>query len=493
MKENKVKSYNGTMMQYFEWYLPSDCSLWKKVQKEGKELKKAGITALWLPPAYKGNGGIYDVGYTVYDLYDLGEFNQKNTIETKYGTKDDYIKAIKVLKSNGIDAYADISIDHKIGADEVEEVRAIEESNDDRRKDVSGEETILAWTKFNFPGRGDKYSSFKWNSTHFDGVDYDERTKRSAIFRLIGKKWDECVDTEHGNYDFLMGADIELINEQVIKELKTWGKWYVDFTDISGFRIDAAKHISYKFIRDWLETIRKETGRELFTVGEYWNPNINTLVEYINKTEGFMSLFDVPLHYNFFNASRGNGDYDMRNIIKGTLMERQPVKAVTFVENHDTQNGQALSSQVQSWFKPLAYAIILLRGEGYPCIFYGDYYGSLGSDIQPMKSILDKLLYLRKYYAYGKQNDYFDHCDLVGWTREGSEEHKNSGLAVIMTDKERGSKRMYIGKNFASCIFYDYLGNIEEKVVIDDQGYGNFLVNGGSVSAWICEERTKSR
>ena len=31
---------------------------------------------------------------------------------------------------------------------------------------------------------------------------------------------------------------------------------------------------------------------------------------------------------------------------------------------------------VEPWFKPLAYALILLRREGYPCIFYADYYGA---------------------------------------------------------------------------------------------------------------------
>lgn len=28
------------------------------------------------------------------------------------------------------------------------------------------------------------------------------------------------------------------------------------------------------------------------------------------------------------------------------------------------------------WFKPLAYVLILLRRDGYPCIFYADYFGA---------------------------------------------------------------------------------------------------------------------
>ncbi|ASS87131.1 hypothetical protein GLN3_08525 [Geobacillus lituanicus] len=71
-------------MQYFEWYLPDDGTLWTKVANETKNLSSLGITALWLPPAYKGTSRS-DVGYGVYDLYDLGEFNQKGTIRTKCG------------------------------------------------------------------------------------------------------------------------------------------------------------------------------------------------------------------------------------------------------------------------------------------------------------------------------------------------------------------------------------------------------------------------
>lgn len=77
-----------------------------------------------------------------------------------------------------------------------------------------------------------------------------------------------------------------------------------------------------------------------------------------------MSLFDVPLHFNFYAASHGGGGYDMRNILKGTLLEARPDSAVTFVDNHDTQPGQALQSWVDGWFKPLAYALILLRAAG---------------------------------------------------------------------------------------------------------------------------------
>ena len=88
---------NRVIMQYFEWYYPADGSLWKKLTEEAKQLSDLGITAVWTPPACKGEKGKESRGYDIYDFYDLGEFNQKGTIRTKYGTKEEYIRMIETL------------------------------------------------------------------------------------------------------------------------------------------------------------------------------------------------------------------------------------------------------------------------------------------------------------------------------------------------------------------------------------------------------------
>ena len=59
----------------------------------------------------------------------------------------------------------------------------------------------------------------------------------------------------------------------------------------------------------------------------------------------------------------------MSQIFNNTLVQKACMNAVTFVDNHDTQPQQGLQSWVLDWFKPLAYALILLRKDGYPCIF----------------------------------------------------------------------------------------------------------------------------
>lgn len=476
---------NDTIMQYFEWYLPSDSTLWNKLIKDAKHLENIGITHVWLPPAYKGAGGVNDVGYGVYDLYDLGEFNQKGSIPTKYGTKDEYVDAIKILRENNLKVLADIVLNHKMGADETEDVLAVIDDAQNRNISLTEAKPIRVWTRYTFPGRGEKYSKFKWDWTHFHGIDWDENTGTTAIYKFYGKHWDENVDKENGNYDYLMGADIDLNNFDVVSELKKWGKWYLDTTNVDGFRLDAVKHIRGEFFPEWLKELRNYTGRRLFSVGEYWSSNIDVINEYINKTGGCMSLFDVPLHYNFYRASISNGEFNMSQIFDGTIVASNPEKAVTFVDNHDTQLGQALESWILDWFKPLAYSLILLRKNGFPTVFYGDYYGIPEKEISPKQNMLDILLKVRKYYAYGEQYDYFNDRNIIGFTRLGDYDHPNSGLAVVMSDEKGGWVQMNVGKNLANTVFYDCTGNLSETVYVDNDGNGIFYCKDGSVSVWI--------
>ncbi|MDP4143889.1 MAG: alpha-amylase [Bacillota bacterium] len=478
---------NSTLMQYFEWYLPPEGNLWLRLKEDANRLSSIGITALWLPPAYKGEAGIHDVGYGAYDLYDLGEFNQKSSIPTKYGTKQQYLEAIKEVHKYSMKVYADIVLDHKAGADDTEIVNAIRVERNNRNIEIGRPLQIEAWTQFNYTARGDKYSSFKWNWSHFSGVDWDNRTKENSIFKFcdVVKHWTPDVDNEFGNFDYLMHADLNMNNEEVIDELLNWGKWYLDTTDADGFRLDAVKHIKFSFFKNWLKELKSYSPKELFTVGEYWSGDINKLINYINHTDNLISLFDVPLHYNFANASNSYNKFDMRKLSENTLMSAIPDKAVTFVDNHDTEPGQSLESWVQPWFKPLAYTFILTRMNGLPCIFYGDYYGIPFKNQPPLKDILDVIIKVRRDYAYGLQHDYFDDYHCIGWTREGDDLHDSSGLAALITNGTNSTKHMYVGKQHSGKTFYDCTGNIKKEITINDSGFGEFAVNPGSHSIWI--------
>src|SRR5687767_3534465 len=64
---------NGVMLQGFHWFLKRDAfpgagggSLWRFLGDEAERLKRAGVDAVWIPPAYKA---AFDRGASVgYDV-----------------------------------------------------------------------------------------------------------------------------------------------------------------------------------------------------------------------------------------------------------------------------------------------------------------------------------------------------------------------------------------------------------------------------------------
>jgi alpha-amylase len=488
---------NGVMMQCFHWYSPSDGSVWTDLAARAQSLSAAGITSVWLPPAYKGNGGAVDVGYAVYDMYDLGEFNQKESVRTKYGTKEQYLAAVLALQEAGIEVYADAVLNHRMGGDATEVVKATPFPQDDRRHAKGDTREISAYSHFHFAGRQKKHSSFEFHARHFDAVDYDHLSpaERATIYLMEGKSFDSEVAMEMGNFSYLMGCDLDFENQEVRDEVTAWGKWYLDTTGVDGFRLDAVKHIAAWFFPAWLDEMERHAGRDLFIVGEYWTGELAPLLWYLERLGDRSSVFDVPLHYQFHRASR-DANFDMRTLLKGNLTSQRPTQSVTFVDNHDSQPLQALESSVDAWFKPLAYATILLRRDGYPCIFLPDYdgaeYEDVGRDgevhrikLPSHKWLIDKFLHARKHFSWGPQHDYLDHWNRIGWTRLGDAEHPKA-MAVLMSDGPEGSTWMDVGK--PNAVFVDFTEHIKEPVRTNEHGWGEFRCAGGSVSVWLEQE-----
>jgi alpha-amylase len=393
---------------------------------------------------------------------------------------------IDELHKYKISVYLDAVMNHKSWGDYTERFEVVEVNPEERTEDISQPFEIQGWTGYNFPGRDKKYSDFEWHWYHFSGTDYNDAVKKSGIYRILGenKSWSEGVDSENGNYDFLLGNDLDLDHPEVVGELNRWGAWVSKELNLDGMRLDAIKHMSDQFVKQFLESVRKERGDEFYAVGEYWSGDLDSLGRYLGAVDGCIDLFDVPLHYNMFAASQQGKKYDMRQLLQGTLISISSDHAVTFVDNHDSQKGSSLESQIEDWFKPSAYALILLMEKGYPCIFYGDYYDISGKQ-SLHQTIIEILIHTRQKYAFGKQQDYFDDLAVVGFVRAGDNEHPDSGLALLISNGMSGNKIMNVGKKRAGQQWFDLTGNIKDKVVIDKDGNGNFTIKDGKVAVWV--------
>lgn len=103
------------MMQGFYWDVSPGGVWYDSLAYYSEELGKAGFDGIWMPPPGKGFAGGFDVGYTPYDYYDLGEFNSQGTIATRYGTRAQLENAINKLKAAGLEVYMDMVLNHRSG------------------------------------------------------------------------------------------------------------------------------------------------------------------------------------------------------------------------------------------------------------------------------------------------------------------------------------------------------------------------------------------
>jgi alpha-amylase len=486
---------NRTFFQFFHWYAAEE-NLWHFAKDQSQRMSDLGISNVWLPPAFKSARGTHEPGYAAYDLFDLGEFDQRGSVRTKYGTREDYLACIAAFHDKSIGILADIVLNHKVFADEEEAVPVKEVNQENRNETISEEHTIQAYTRFTFPGRQGTYSDYTWDWHSFTGIKVEDKLYIIMNEHTNGT-WEDVMEKDLGNYDFLLGCDIEFRNPAVREELKNWGKWYVETTGVSGFRLDAVKHISTNFFPEWLSFLKETFNRDFLAVGEYWQADPEPLLQYIEATQGMIQLFDVPLHFNFYNASREGDAYDLRQIFDNTLIQHKPEFAITFVDNHDTQPLQDLESWVDTWFKPHAYALILLREQGIPCVFFTDLYGAHyeeEKDGQPVAidltivGELEQMLTARKNIAYGLQRDYIDDANLIGWTRSGTAEQPGSGCAVLLTNKDGGEKQMSMGEAHAGKTLFNLFGDPAHELTLNEAGEVNFYVAPGKVAVWVFKQ-----
>jgi len=92
-------------LQYFE-------TSWKEMQARLPEVVMHGYGVLWLPPPNKGCEGTADIGYAVYDRFDLGDKDQRGTVQTRYGSRKDLEELTKAVHRFGLRVIFDVIMNH---------------------------------------------------------------------------------------------------------------------------------------------------------------------------------------------------------------------------------------------------------------------------------------------------------------------------------------------------------------------------------------------
>ena len=327
----------GVIMQAFYWDCPQadhrEFAWWELVREKVPALAQAGFTALWLPPAHKA-ASIFgpSMGYDPYDYYDLGEFDQKGSVKTWFGSKQELLNLIGTAHAHGLSVLADMVINHNSGADQIE------------LNPITGE---FRWTLFQ-PGSG----KFKrdWECFH------------PGLYET----WDD------GTFGDM--PDLAHRNPYVYGEILKLARWLIEAIGFDGFRYDFVKGYGTWTVTAIQEYRYQRVGQPVrpFGVGENWS-STRAIDNWIHETNAWndnpVSAFDFPLR-EMLKALCDSYGFSLKNFLTWeTVLKEQPQQTVTFVENHDLRDdGQPIIND-----KLLAYSYIFAH-EGYPCVFWKDYF-----------------------------------------------------------------------------------------------------------------------
>ncbi len=345
---------SGVMLQAFYWDVPLDW--YTEVTQKIPEIAAAGFDNIWLPPPSKTMNGRYSMGYDPYDYYDLGEYDQKGSIPTRFGTKADLITLISSAKAAGLHVTADIVMNHNSGGDS-------------------------QWNP----------NTNSYTYTDFSGVASGKFLRGYNDFHPSTYEWAD--EGTFGGY-----PDVAHANPYVWQEFINWGIWLRDQIGFTDWRFDYVKGYHGWMVRDWLTYVGG------YGVGEYWDTNLDLLKGWISSTDYKASAFDFPLYYLLRDMSEGGGYFDMSRLAYAGLAGSDPFHATTFVANHDTNEIFTM--------KEMAYAYILLS-EGYPTVFWRDYFD------WGFKDAINLLISLRSGYAGGSTSVLYSDNDLFIMQRNG--------------------------------------------------------------------------
>ncbi|MEM1258452.1 MAG: alpha-amylase family glycosyl hydrolase [Bacteroidota bacterium] len=105
----------GVMLQAFYWDVEPRFEWWDNITSKLSYYQDIGVNRIWLPPVSKGQSGGFSMGYDPADYFDLGEFYQHNTTETRFGSRGELENLIYTAHDLNIEVIADIVMGHNSG------------------------------------------------------------------------------------------------------------------------------------------------------------------------------------------------------------------------------------------------------------------------------------------------------------------------------------------------------------------------------------------
>ncbi|KHD44749.1 alpha-amylase family glycosyl hydrolase [Streptococcus hongkongensis] len=445
---------------------------WQGIIKKIQDgyLTGMGVSAIWISSPVENSDRIDPSNESAaYHGYWGKDFFRTNK---HFGTEAEFIQLIKVAHDHNIKVVIDFAPNHTSTAEKEGMV---------------------------FPEDGALYK---------DGELVGSFTKDSQkIFNH--ESWTDFTTYENSIYHSLYGlADLNNINPTVDSYMKEAIDKWLDM-GIDGIRVDAVKHMSQGWQKNWLSHIYEK--HNIFTFGEWFSGHTDDefdMTTFANNSG--MGLLD----FRFANAVRNlytkSATFTMSDFYK-VLENRDKVTnevtdQVTFIDNHDMERFASIVSNDKSAINQ-AYAL-LLTSRGVPNIYYGSEQYARGNkdpenrgDMPDFNKdseayqIISKLAPLRKEnlaLAYGTTEQRWINNDVLVFERK-------FGDNVVLVAINRSKTSSFTIENVKTTLGAgDYADQLEQMMKGNDISVSSngtvktFTLQPGGVSVWTSTKVSKA-
>ena len=438
------------LLQGFYWNVPSPVAgnsstwWWDNLASQANTFANDGFSAVWIPPATKawgsgGNSGL-SVGYDIFDDYDLGDKNQFGSIPTRYGNRTQLERACAMFRANGLGIYADIVDSHRDGDDGNFNFRYL-----DAYGNAGG-------------GRFGKSANDFFPNVAMDPNTPDTSTNPDG-------RW---IMPTTGGHTTINGQNWVWADYG----MKQSGVWMTNALDLQGYRFDDVRASPWAWLQSFMN-YGPMAGK--FCVSENWDLNAADLNDWVvNKMANRSTAFDFPLRFNYLvPMCNAPGTFNMASLAGAGLTGVNAAQAVTFVENHDTDNGNTpiITNKI------MGYAYIL-TSPGTPSVFYRDWSTDPGCYGAGMQSSINTLIWIHEKVASGGVTTRSSSSQVYAYERTGG-----SHLLVGLNADTGAAHTVTCATGFGSGkLLHDYTGHSPD-VTTDASGNAVITIpvnNGGA-------------
>jgi hypothetical protein len=488
------------VLQYFE-------ADWDEIYRRTPEIAEIGYDALWIPSPCKspvaGNNKWANVGYSLYDRFDLGDIPQRGTVETRYGNRGQLRNMVDHLHFSDVKIYPDIVFNHNGNGPNFLEYPGMK-PNDFHVKSNAGQ-----------PGgweRAPRMSSYDDISNGYGGTFKEELVSLIDIVTEPDGRFtnnspyapEPSPFVRHpGQYDKYpyQNPGDALPAENVRQMLGRWTAWLGNAMDYDGFRLDAGKHVVREFYgtagqsgsflheAQWNfdqrrgntynagvpDLYRNEVRRkDMLMFNEIFTGSSATLDYWRNSGNGAkMRYLDFPAKQSLVGEAFSGGNLGALARLGVAL---DPTEGVSFVHSHDQPGPNKMD---------LAYAWLLTKA-GVPIVYFSGNNISwddknagrtwvlpgMGNALGDFNGVITNLVYISNQFARGREwnrwadSDFYAHERYVDGNGNSIPDSGEGVLLVALNDSGSDQTKTLQTSIPSGTVLKDYTGNQPANVTV---------------------------